>query len=92
MKHQKTIDEVDVIARVQSALGFKEREKVAAYIFTIGSQNLSITVSMGVYCKTGGDKTPSQDILRLADEALYRAKQNGRNRVEAAPVRAGLVP
>ncbi len=74
------------------ALCERIREKVAAHLFTVGSQTLSITVSMGVYCKTGGDKTPSQDILRLADEALYRAKQNGRNRVELAPVKAGLIP
>ena len=53
-----------------------------------------ITVSIGVAC------APEQaldriTLLRLSDEALYRAKQGGRNRVEYAgvpPVAAVLIP
>jgi diguanylate cyclase (GGDEF)-like protein len=53
-----------------------------------------ITVSIGVAC------APEQamdriTLLRLADEALYRAKQGGRNRVEYAgipPVPAAVAP
>jgi diguanylate cyclase (GGDEF)-like protein len=39
-----------------------------------------VTISFGVAMATPGD-TPDQ-LVKRADEALYRAKQNGRNRVE----------
>ncbi len=44
---------------------------------------VEITVSMGVTC-AGGDKNASVEVLlNEADVALYRAKENGRNRIEA---------
>jgi diguanylate cyclase (GGDEF)-like protein len=41
---------------------------------------LSVTVSIGACAPTGRLKTPAQ-VIKAADEALYRAKQGGRNRV-----------
>jgi diguanylate cyclase (GGDEF)-like protein len=48
---------------------------------TTPGKTLSVTVSIGV-AQPGGHslRTPAQ-VLRSADEALYRAKQGGRNRV-----------
>ena len=48
-----------------------------------GYTELSVTVSMGV---AGSDpkRTDVLEILKLADRALYLAKDNGRNRVEIA--------
>jgi len=41
-----------------------------------------LTLSVGVACMD--DQTPTADaVLKLADERLYRAKQQGRNRVVA---------
>jgi len=46
-----------------------------------GPRKLSVTVSIGLADTTGKD--PSVEaVLKRADEALYRAKDNGRNRVE----------
>jgi two-component system cell cycle response regulator len=47
--------------------------------------SLKKTVSMGVAAREGkGDIPRAEGLLKNADEALYRAKQNDRNRVEAA--------
>jgi len=43
---------------------------------------LKITVSIGIASSNGGDDVPDQ-LLRRADQALYRAKREGRNRVIA---------
>jgi diguanylate cyclase (GGDEF)-like protein len=45
---------------------------------------LSVTVSIGVASPAKGKSDPDS-VLKTADKALYRAKQNGRNRVETAP-------
>jgi two-component system cell cycle response regulator len=44
--------------------------------------SLSITVSIGIASSAGGTDVPDQ-LLRRADQALYRAKREGRNRVIA---------
>ena len=44
---------------------------------------LSVTVSIGVATSTKEGSDP-EDVLQAADKALYRAKANGRNRVETA--------
>lgn len=41
-----------------------------------------VTVSVGLVARERGDSL--DDLLRYADRALYRAKENGRNRVEVA--------
>jgi len=40
-----------------------------------------LTCSIGVYVKTLEDKQSHQEIYRLADEALYKAKSKGRNQI-----------
>lgn len=51
--------------------------------FTDLQVDLPITVSVGVATMGDNDDTP-QATLKRADEALYRAKNGGRNRVEVA--------
>ncbi|MRR58154.1 MAG: GGDEF domain-containing protein [Deltaproteobacteria bacterium] len=46
--------------------------------------HVSLTVSIGIAESDGLVRTP-REVLAVADEALYRAKQKGRNRVSAAP-------
>lgn len=46
---------------------------------------LSVTVSIGV-AMASREKSDPESVLQAADKALYRAKGNGRNRVEAASV------
>jgi predicted signal transduction protein with EAL and GGDEF domain len=49
----------------------------------VGDARIDITISGGIAVLRPGD-TIYDDILRRADSALYRAKSNGRNRVEIA--------
>ena len=44
---------------------------------------LSITISVGVALAKGTDATTPDELLRDADRALYKAKEQGRNRVHA---------
>jgi len=64
-------------------LAAKVREVVATEPFVAGSASILVTVSVGaaVYPDHG---LSAGDLLAAADAALYRAKGNGRNRVEEA--------
>lgn len=53
--------------------------------------DVRITVSLGVAQRTDAFASPD-DLLHAADEALYAAKQNGRNRVERATRTASATP
>jgi diguanylate cyclase (GGDEF)-like protein/PAS domain S-box-containing protein len=52
-----------------------ESERIRA-----GRSTIRITVSIGL-CQFGGEITESEALLKAADEALYEAKQKGRNQV-----------
>ena len=45
---------------------------------------IPVTVSMGVSVFDGAGEADSDGLVKKADQALYRAKENGRNRVEVA--------
>jgi diguanylate cyclase (GGDEF)-like protein len=67
------------------------RQCVCAGPVASGSRELAVTLSMGLACG-GGREVDAQTLVRLADEALYRAKRAGRNRVEVAGPAAELRP
>lgn len=66
------------------AIADRIRAQVAGTPFTVmdGRESLGVTVSIGVAVTTGADDT-TEALLKRADEALYEAKQSGRNRVIA---------
>ncbi|WP_257310391.1 diguanylate cyclase [Geothrix fuzhouensis] len=61
------------------------REKFANLDHLLGNATLRKTISLGVAAREGKAEIPdAEELLKRADEALYRAKQGGRNRVERA--------
>ena len=64
------------------ALADRFRLAVGSQPFVIGSDWVDVTTSVGVVTGTAADGV--QGLIRAADEALYRAKATGRNKVVIA--------
>lgn len=93
-KARATVREVDVAARyggeefavimpgvaaaAAAVLAERLRAAIAAEPFTHAGATLQVTASIGLATSLGNDDPAS--LARRADEALYAAKQNGRNR------------
>lgn len=58
------------------------REAVAMHPFDTSEGRLTVTCSLGVASTAGSNTFDCDTLIRIADAALYRAKHNGRNRVE----------
>jgi diguanylate cyclase (GGDEF)-like protein len=58
------------------------RRDVEVMSYTSPMEKLSVTVSLGISTFPSEGIEDEDALVRRADEALYRAKQNGRNRVE----------
>lgn len=60
------------------------REAFEAQPIVTERGKIAITVSLGIAASGGRNTFDAEALLQMADEALYRAKQAGRNRVELA--------
>jgi two-component system, cell cycle response regulator len=66
------------------AVAERIRQRVEAEPFVVqGMKRIAVTVSIGVAARQAGDMTAGE-VLKRADDALYQAKQGGRNKVVAA--------
>jgi two-component system, cell cycle response regulator len=71
----------DADLSVARAVGERLRRNIAAEQFPVskGAKQLDVTISVGIAMRREGDAADT--ILKRADEALYQAKRDGRNRV-----------
>lgn len=72
-------------SNLAAAQTFAQRlcDRLAAEPLAVGPTRVEATVSIGIAAIAASDATPDAVLLR-ADEALYRAKTEGRNRVQLA--------
>jgi two-component system, cell cycle response regulator len=84
----------DVDATGAMALAERIRDVVACKPVVTQAGEVSVTVSLGAAVTISDRGADPQMLLRLADQALYRAKDNGRNRCElaTAPESTALSP
>lgn len=61
------------------------RLAIANNPFRAGEQTIHSTISIGIANARGIESPTPETLVKIADAALYRAKNNGRNRVEADP-------
>jgi len=59
------------------------RAQVEQHCFQYEGKSYPVTVSVGVAATTGGEALTPNDLISKADERLFRAKHEGRNRVMA---------
>jgi two-component system cell cycle response regulator len=69
---------------VAATVAERLRRKIAAEPFPIeqGRRTIDVTISIGIAALESPNDTAAQ-LMKRADQALYRAKRNGRNRVVA---------
>ncbi|MFI8480591.1 diguanylate cyclase [Pseudomonas sp. NPDC078700] len=80
-------EEFVVLAQVKDAHELEQiaqriRSKIGDSHFTLEQTELPLTISIG--CALTCETETGHDAMKRADRALYRAKNNGRNRVEIA--------
>jgi diguanylate cyclase (GGDEF)-like protein len=62
----------------------RARKKIEENIFNIGEMTFGVTISAGVAQNVKNET--QEDLIKRADEAMYRAKKSGRNRVEFSTI------
>jgi diguanylate cyclase (GGDEF)-like protein len=63
------------------ALSERLRQVIDSQPFRYEDKTYNVTISLGVAITSGDDTMTPTSLLRLADEKLYQAKNEGRNRV-----------
>ncbi len=75
----------DCCSEYSAAFAERLRQCMESAAFDTPEGMIPVTVSLGVAASNQERKKDADFLVKAADEALYRAKENGRNRVEFAP-------
>jgi diguanylate cyclase (GGDEF)-like protein len=62
----------------------RARQSIAANPVRTPVWTIPITISLGVAATSKGQRLSPDELIKAADEVLYKAKKGGRNRVEMA--------
>jgi len=70
--------------KAAAQIGERLRSAIADVPFALPHTSLHLTISIGIFVAALAERPSYENLLSAADRALYRAKANGRNRVEIA--------
>jgi diguanylate cyclase (GGDEF)-like protein len=79
-------------AAAAHAQACRVRDAIAAELFCAGDAMLRVTVSVGATSRTHPSVSQVEALIREADLALYKAKREGRDRVESYRVESCGIP
>ena len=77
-----------ILPRCNTSVAAAVAKQVKKHIETLSfveqglASSVKVTVSQGIACEQSGHYNKPEHLLRLADDALYDAKSNGRNRIK----------
>jgi diguanylate cyclase len=80
-----------LLSELELAIALKVAERIRRVVekhpFSIKSRypKTVLTISLGVAGMSGSDDLHPEELLKQADDALYRSKKDGRNRVMSTP-------
>lgn len=66
------------------------RRRVALQSFSLDGETINITISIGVCFKPGNVDMPYDEMVKRADDALYKAKHSGRNNVQVSDINVSI--
>jgi two-component system, cell cycle response regulator len=72
--------ETDMTVAAMVAERLRRRIAAEPFVISQGARSIPVTLSIGLAALRGRDDSPAA-LLKRADQALYRAKRDGRNRV-----------
>ncbi len=72
----------ETTAEGAKTLSEKLRRLIENKVFVFEGNSIRITISIGIASFLGEKKLTKELIIKSADDALYQAKNNGRNRIE----------
>lgn len=73
-----------VTLEIAAGIAERLRKKISEAVVEVDGSHINISASLGVACYPTPDIDDLNDLLKAADQALYKAKEAGRNRVVLA--------
>ncbi|MEM9443923.1 MAG: diguanylate cyclase [Verrucomicrobiota bacterium] len=76
---------VAVLKHCEGDDALEKVEKIRLLLEALRPEDILVTASFGVTCLTPGESATFNELFEVADQALYQAKESGRNQVRYLP-------
>ena len=75
--------ELELTHAAEVAERLRKAVESSTFLLRDGTRSTAVTASIGVACSDGDEEMLPEDLVKRADDALYRSKRNGRNKVSS---------